>query len=185
MDIPNDQLCQSFDPMMVLPEKTYGLINHSDRVGANTSCVAPASIYLEGSRGKRYLCDFHYEYEKKITIGLTPDLWEGVEQVVIDRRDDIVTTFAELEDLDYQFFEQCRCGDQGTVRLLQKNLQSLSENEKQDYYVYFCNFHFRKACYRWLSNGKNMLEDQIVNDGRKFFNVIPSIQASNLKLDQI
>lgn len=122
---------------------------------------------------------------KKITLGLTPHLWEDVEQVVIDKRDDIITTFAELEDLDYQSFEQCRCGDQGTVRILQKLLQNLLENEKQDYYVYFCNFHFRKACYRWLSNGKDMLEDQIINDGRKFFNVIPSIQASNLKLDQI
>lgn len=185
MDIPDNQLCQAFDPMMVLPEKTYGFVNHYGVAGPSTSCRAPASVYLEGSRGKRYLCDFHYEYEKKITLTLTPHLWEDIEQVLIDKRDDMVSSFAELENLDYQSFEKCWCDTQGSVRLLPKAFEDLSESEKKNHYDYFCNFHFRKAHYRRLSNGKDMSEDQIINDGRKFFNIIPSEEASNLKLDKI
>jgi hypothetical protein len=185
MDIPENQLCQAFDPMMVLPEKTYGFVNHYGKAGPSTSCQAPAFVYLEGSRGKRYLCDFHYEYEKKITCTLTPQLWADIEKVVVDNRDLIANTFAPLEDIDYLSFGKCWCNEQGSVRSLLRINKDLPENEKVKLYRYMCNFHFRKTYYRLLSNGRDMVSNEIINDGRKFFNVVPSVEATALKLEQI
>lgn len=50
--IPDGQVCQAFDPMMILPEKTNYIIDNPMK--ANTSCVAPASVYLDGSREKDF-----------------------------------------------------------------------------------------------------------------------------------
>ena len=76
ISIPQGQLCQAFDPMMYLPEKTLHIIDDPSK--ANTSCVAPAFVYLEGSRGKRFLCDYHYFYEKNMTESSTPNLWKDI-----------------------------------------------------------------------------------------------------------
>lgn len=56
------QQCQAFDPMMLLESKAQQLSSELKRL--STSCVAPAYVYVEGSHGKKYLCDFHYIYEK-------------------------------------------------------------------------------------------------------------------------
>ena len=72
--IPEGQLCQAYDPIMINPEKTVNIIE--DPMTANTSCVAPAHIYMEGSRGKRFLCDYHYASEAILTQQRTPHLWK-------------------------------------------------------------------------------------------------------------
>jgi len=55
-EIPEGQVCQAFDPLMMMPEK---LLRPELKNRMSTSCVAPAYVYIEGSRGQRFLCDFH------------------------------------------------------------------------------------------------------------------------------
>jgi hypothetical protein len=139
--ISKKQKCQAFDPIMILPEKTKGIIdNHME---ANTSCVAPAFIFLEGSRGKRYLCDYHYQYEKDMTVCRTPNLWPEIEKFIIDEREEIKKTFAKDITSIETVNKICECGKQAYIKLI---------NKESGLPVFFCNFHFRKIYYRNYSN---------------------------------
>jgi len=140
--ISKNQNCQAFDPMMILEEKTVNII--SDHRQASTSCVAPAYVFLEGSRGSRYLCDYHYYYEKDITVQRTPHLWKDISKVCIDEREEVTKTFAtnilSKETINYK----CWCGGQSYVKI--------STKHKIPHNLYFCNFHFRKTYFRYYSN---------------------------------
>lgn len=140
--ISKKQKCQVFDPIMILPEKTKYIID--DHMKASTSCVAPAYVFLEGSRGKRYLCDYHYQYEKDMTICRTPNLWSEIEKFIIDEREEIIKTFAQNVNTQETLNKNCWCEKQAYVKIIHK------KNEKDSF---FCNFHFRKFYYRNLSNG--------------------------------
>jgi len=59
--IPEGQICQAFDPRMIMTDNV--LKSHNAKFQPNTSCVAPAYVYVEGKHGKRFLCDTHYYYE--------------------------------------------------------------------------------------------------------------------------
>ena len=59
--IPEGQICQAFDPRMIKTEEE--LRKHNTNLQPNTSCLAPAYVYVEGKHGKRFLCDSHYYYE--------------------------------------------------------------------------------------------------------------------------
>lgn len=168
--IPEGQLCQAFDPMMILPEKTADIID--DPMKASTSCVAPAYTYLEGSRGKRFLCDFHYEYERSITSDRTPELWPAVAQIFIDNREDIQNTFSKHKN-PRSVFGKCWCDLEAFVKLI-------PHDEYQGPSL-FCNFHFRKFYYRHLSN-RSMIVDKHFDiiDDRQFMNM--TIKEEALKL---
>jgi hypothetical protein len=139
--IPKDQKCQAFDPMMILPEKTYRII--ANQMSANTSCVAPASIFMDGMHGQRYLCDYHYQYEKNITIHRTPHLWPLIAYRVIDKRDNIKETFSNNTTSNETENNYCWCKKQAFVKIVDKEKGGFS---------FFCNFHFRKFYYRNYSN---------------------------------
>lgn len=154
--IPDGQVCQAFDPMMILPEKTNYIID--DPMKANTSCVAPASVYLDGSRGKRFLCDYHYHYEKDMTMVRTPELWSDIARFIIDDRELIRNTFPEIVgDSLYNTFRNCWCGYQSLVKATRIDDQSST---------FFCNFHYRKLLFRYLSNGRQMTDDYSIIDER-------------------
>lgn len=156
--IPDGQLCEAFDPMMILPSKTEGIIDNP--MNANTSCSAPAYVYLEGSHGKRFLCDFHYEYEKSITLDRTPQLWPKISKILIDQRRDIEKTFSKPKENNRTVFGKCWCGYDGYVRLDgTKNNSSIKE---------YCNFHYRKLLYRYLSNNLILQDLYDIIDDRCF-----------------
>lgn len=155
--IPQNQLCQAFDPMMILPEKTKDIIDNP--MTANTSCAAPAYVYLEGSRGKRFLCDFHYEYEKSITLDRTPTLWENIIQILIDNRDAIKETF-DFHDRDRSVFGNCWCDQEAFVKLIPHDTNKQAS--------FFCNFHYRKLKYRHLSNNLPLEYIYDIIDDRRF-----------------
>lgn len=135
-----DQQCQAFDPIMILPEKAA---NITDPMKMNTSCVAPAYVYLEGSRGKRFLCDYHYFFEKDVTICRTPHLWPAISNYMIEKLESIKQTFAKSDGIqEIKDDTICWCKKQAYVRVTSNSLHS----------VYFCNFHYRKSYYRHVSN---------------------------------
>jgi hypothetical protein len=155
MTIPLDQKCQAFDPMMILPEKTYRIIGNY--MNANTSCVAPASIFIDGIHGTRYLCDYHYQYEKDITIHRTPQLWPLIANKVIDERDRILDTFSKNTQTNETENNYCWCKKQAFVKIIDKETGSVS---------FFCNFHFRKFYYRNYSNGVDVESKYKIIDER-------------------
>lgn len=169
--IPEGQICQAFDPIMILPEKTLHIIEDPNK--ANTSCVAPAFVYLEGSRGKRFLCDYHYYYEKTITLHRTPELWPAIEQFIIDEREKVRDCFDDSNDTNYTEGKQCWCGGQAYVQFI-----SHYEREKP---FYQCNFHFRKTYFRYFSNGQNFDEHFDVIDERNKMKMSIIEESNSLK----
>lgn len=155
MQIPKDQKCQAFDPMMIFPEKTSKIIKNPLR--ANTSCFAPASIFIEGIHGARYLCDYHYHFEKTITLFRTPHLWPLIADKVIDERDQIKDTFNKSTQTNETDNQYCWCKKQAFVKIIYKDNPAFS---------FFCNFHFRKLYYRSLSNYVNFEDKYTIIDER-------------------
>jgi hypothetical protein len=168
--IPENQLCQAFDPMMILPEKVHGMTVEGR---ANCSCVAPAYVYLEGPRGKRFLCDFHYYYEKTITEGRSPQQWRETCEVVIDERDRIKETFKKINYSKMTFDAFCWCESKAFVKLTYPD-QSIPPR-------YLCNFHYRKMFYRHLSNGLKVSDVATVTDERLLMKETVIEQAERVK----
>lgn len=144
--IPKGQLCQAFDPILILPEKT---VNICDPMHANTSCICQAYVYVEGIHGKRFLCDYHYYYEYNINEMRTPQLLPQIFEYVVDEREKVKETFSK-ESVEVKELGPCWCGAEAYVEI-----------ESSEEIQYFCNFHFRKLYYRYLLHG------QIIYDGRK------------------
>lgn len=162
--IPDNQICEAFDPIMQFPEKTENIIkNH---LKANTSCVAPAYVYIEGSRGKRFLCDYHYHAEKDMTLVRTPEQWPLIEKYIVEKLEDIQLTFSKERTDRIKDTDLCWCNKKATT---------LSINKYSKKPLYHCNFHFRKMYFRFLSN--NVLYD---ND----FKVIDERYKMNMSIKE-
>jgi hypothetical protein len=168
--IPKDQLCEAFDPMMVLPEKKHGM---SFEGRTNSSCVAPAYVYLEGPRGKRFLCDFHYYYEQTITEGRSPQQWKEVCETVIDERNRIKETFEKINYSKTTFDAPCWCESKAFVKLTYSDPTAPLR--------YLCNFHYRKMLYRHLSNGLKVSDEATVLDERFLMEETVIEQAERVK----
>jgi|688.fasta_scaffold04528_19 hypothetical protein len=170
--IPKDQKCQAFDPMLIFPEKTYKIIKNP--MNANTSCFAPASVFMDGIHGTRYLCDYHYQFEKDITMNRTPDLWPVIANKVIDERDQIKETFDKNTKTNETSDSYCWCKKQAFVKIISK--------EEIGGVSFFCNFHFRKFYYRNYSNYV-IFEDiyQIIDERYKMtISVVEEAEQSDL-----
>ena len=150
-EIPEGQICQAFDPLMMMPEK---LLRPDLKNRMSTSCVAPAYVYLEGSRGKRFLCDFHYIFERNMTRDATPHLWPDIEQYMIEKLETIKETFP-IGPTERTFNGLCWCGEEGFVSMIDGPLHE-----------FYCNFHWRKSSYRALSNGFVFGDGAIIVDER-------------------
>jgi hypothetical protein len=170
--ISENQLCQAFDPMMIIPEKTNYIID--DPMKANTSCVAPASVYIAGSRGKRFLCDYHYHYEKDMTITRTPEIWDSVIETIVDERELIRETFPAIEgDGVSDTFGKCWCGYASLVKAIRHD---------NGHSTFFCSFHYRKLFFRYLSNGRQMGDDYSIIDERIKLKLSIAEEAEQLTL---
>jgi hypothetical protein len=163
--IPEGQICQAFDPMMFLPEKTLNIIDINQN--ANTSCVAPAFVYIEGSHGKKFLCDFHYHYEANMTrdsgYKVRGQSWEDIQEHIVDEREKVKETFAKNVTTNITLGKKCnvvvanlKCDFEALV-LINKKPQSFESISG----TYYCNYHFRKNYYRFYSNG--VIFDDIYN----------------------
>lgn len=167
--ISKKQLCQAFDPIMIIPEKTIGIIN--DPMKVSTSCVAPAYVLLEGSRGRRYLCDYHYQYEKDMTVNRTPELWPEIEKNIIDEREEVKKTFEKNVTTTETLNKLCWCKKDAYVKIINKtNTIDI---------VFFCNFHFRKFYYRNYSNMVKCEDHWKIVDERSRLN-LSIIEEANL-----
>jgi hypothetical protein len=151
--------------MMLIPEKTVGITKDGY---INFSCKAPAFVYLEGSRGKRFLCDFHFHYEKTMTEQQNREIWEKVCEVLIDEREKIKESFPVV-DGGRQIFATCWCNEDAFVRL---------DNDVES--LYFCNFHYRKLYYRHMSHDADLLEHYTILDERYFMTKTIEEEAEKL-----
>ena len=172
INIPENQICQAFDPIMLLPEKTENIIK--DSLKANTSCVAPAYVYLEGSRGKRFLCDYHYHYEKNMTMFRTPEQWPLIEEYMIEKLEDVKLTFSKNITDRIKDTDLCWCTQKATT-------MSINKYSKKS--LYHCNFHFRKMYFRFLSNNVVYDNDFKIIDERYKMNI--SIKEEMAQLPKV
>lgn len=169
--IKNNQLCQAFDPIMILPEKAK---NITDPMKMSTSCIAPAYVYIEGSRGKRFLCDYHYIFEKDITMTRTPELWPEICRIIVEDIDLIKETFSPLgNNQKISEDKNCWCNKKAYVMVTHKKYNGIQ---------YFCNFHYRKTYYRYLTNGIKFENEYEITDERKRMVMSVSQEYASLTL---
>lgn len=167
--IPEGQLCQVFDPIMIDPEKVINILE--DPMQTNTSCVAPAYVYMEGTRGKRFLCDYHYGLEMGVTCDRTPHLWNDIAYYVVDEREKIKETFDIENRTNVATKLTCWCGSQAFVLII---------NKKNKVDICYCNFHYRKAYYRYLSNGKRFEDIFFIIDERNKMTISIEEETNNI-----
>lgn len=180
-NIPKDQRCQAFDPMMFLPEKTSNIID--DPRLANTSCFAPAYVYMEGDHGKRFLCDYHYYYEKNMTMGSKPLLWPNIAKILVDEREKIKETF--MKNVKSTETINAKCSIISTHNPEEKCtadafIKVKIKSNSHDSGVFYCNFHFRKNYYRYYSN--DVIYENIYDIVDERYRMTDSISEESEKL---
>jgi hypothetical protein len=189
--IPEGQVCQSFDPMMIFREKNAGILMPGQK--PNTSCVAPAFVYIEGTHGKKFLCDFHYKYESQTTHDYS-DSWEDIQVFIIDEREKIKETFAKNVVTSLTLGKKCYfgfgtnvpCKAEAFVHMINKKYSSLKEkyDSDKDFVeqcgAFYCNFHFRKIYYRHYSNNISYEDVYDIIDERYRMTVTIAEEALNL-----
>lgn len=168
--IPEDQLCQAFDPMMFLEEKN--LKKDDSSFVMSTSCVAPAYAYIEGSHGKKFLCDFHYFYEQRMVSLKNIRDWAAVAEVCLENFESIKDTFDKTVT-ERTIFEKCWCEEDAFVEIDTRVINSSR---------FFCNFHFRKFYYRSITNSIQVPKSAILKDERIFMTKTIKQEAISLKL---
>ena len=166
--IPENQICQAFDPKMNYHPSI--LQAYGTKQNANTSCVAPAFVYIEGSHGKKFLCDYHYHYESYMTNSgfLLPK--ENIQEFILDERERVKETFAKNVTSAETLGHKCSMTNSynpnsgctadalvmvnpikiahGRINFTEiKNRDNISES------IFYCNFHFRRTYYRYYNNG--------------------------------
>lgn len=171
-EIPEGQICQAFDPRMIVNNNV--IRGHDAKHQPNTSCLAPAYVYVEGKHGKRFLCDTHYYYElymNRQSYSAPDHSWEKITQFIIDDTEKVKDTFQKnitsTETLGHlcsltNYFNR---GGQGCTAdaLVKLNvierpagvinfISNLDPNNiSKD--IFYCNFHFRRTYYRYINNG--------------------------------
>ena len=171
MNIPRNQICQAFDAMMIMPEKTAHITKFLKR--PSTSCVAPAYVYIEGTHGNKFLCDYHYHYEKFNGNYIDYDengLIDKRETVLIDERERVKETFAKnvttTETLGYKCSvlnssnKNFKCVSDAFVKVSptenvpgKVNFTVIVDSNNFSKDIFYCNFHFRKFYYRNYNAG--------------------------------
>lgn len=152
--IPEGQICQAFDTIMFLPEKTAHILDGNGN--ANTSCVAPAFVYIEGTHGKKFLCDFHYYQEVNMTrdcaYKVRANSWENIQEYIIDERERVKETFAKNVTTNITLGKKCSIGPGLNMKCEYEALVLVTKKQGGGSTLY-CNYHFRKNYYRFYSNG--------------------------------
>ena len=170
--IPDRQICQAFDPRMIMTNEV--LNNHGAKYQPNTSCLAPAYIYVDGKHGKRFLCDTHYYYELFInrqSYSAPGHSWKAINNFIIDETERVKETFAKDVTSTETLGHKCcltnyynKGGLDCTADALVKvnvmkiphgviNFISTLDPNNISKDLFYCNFHFRRTYYRYVNNG--------------------------------
>lgn len=170
--IPEGQICQAFDPRMIKPQDA--LRRHNTNEQPNTSCLAPAYVYVEGKHGKRFLCDTHYYYElymNRQCYSAPNHSVKEISQYLVDETERVKETFAKNVTTTDTLGHKCslvnyynKGGTDCTADALVKvnptkpifgkiNFNSTYDQYKESQDIFYCNFHYRRTYYRFLSNG--------------------------------
>jgi len=166
--IPHGQICQQFDTKMHLQNSV--LEYHNTTQNATPSCIAPAYVYIEGTHGKKFLCDYHYHYEVYMThIGYVK-VGENIQEFIIDERERVKETFAKNVTSIETFDKKCSllnsfnlgfgCIGDAFVKVVPTaivpkriNFTVIKDKNNISQDIFYCNFHFRREYFRYLSNG--------------------------------
>jgi hypothetical protein len=185
--IPENQACQAFDPMMIMPEKTAHITKFLKK--PSTSCVAPAYVYIEGTHGNKFLCDYHYHYEKFNGNYLDyheNGLIDKRETVLIDERERVKETFAKnvtsTETLGKTCFVRSNNGRTTNTSNFCIAEALVKVTDKSGNFDFYCNFHFRKTYYRYSSNGSNYEDFYDILDERYRMDTTIIEESLNLKI---
>lgn len=167
--IPENQKCQGFDPKMNLPMSI--LVRQNSSENANTSCFAPAFVYIEGMHGKKFLCDYHYHYEVYMTKGgyLPKDVsWKNIQEFIIDERERVKDTFAKNVTTTETLGHMCSLINSydvtsgctleafvkvNPIKIVPNKINWTSFGTNISDSIFYCNFHFRRTYYRYYNNG--------------------------------
>jgi len=170
--IPENAICQSFDPRMNKPEEV--LRSHNTKEQPNTSCVCPAYVYVEGKHGNKFLCDTHYYYEiymNRIAYAAPNHSWKEISQYMVDERERVKETFAKNITTTETLGHKCSlvnyynkggpgCAADALVKVMPTadvigkiNFHSNLNLNSSEVGIFYCNFHYRRTYYRFVSNG--------------------------------
>jgi len=197
--IPEGQICQSFDPKLILHPSVLKEQNANEN--ASVSCVAPAYVYIEGTHGKKFLCDYHYHYEIYMTKqghSEPNNSWENVQKFIIDEREKVKETFAKNVTTTETLGHKCSlinsynpstgCTADALVKVIPTkiifgkiNWTEIKDRNNISEGIFYCNFHFRRTYYRCLSNGTVYEDFHQVIDERSRMNFTLAEEGSNLK----
>jgi len=170
--IPEGQICQAFDPRMIMPNDI--LKTHSAKEQPNTSCIVPAYVYVEGKHGKKFLCDTHYYYE----IYMNRQCYAApnhsvlkIAQYLIDETERVKETFAKNITSTETLGHKCcltnyynkggkDCSADALVKINvikmpfgKVNFISTLDLDNISKDLFYCNFHFRRTYARYINNG--------------------------------
>jgi len=170
-EIPKEQICQAFDPRVVMTDEA--LRSHGAKFQPNTSCVAPAYVYVEGKHGNRFLCDTHYYYELFMNMQSYSAPNHSVLEIgqyVVDETERVKQTFAKNVTSTETLGHTCCLvnyynGGPGCMAdaLVKVNVVKMPvgvvnfistldpDNISKD--LFYCNFHFRRTYARYINNG--------------------------------
>jgi len=169
--IPEGQICQAFDPRMIMTDEI--LRRHHATIQPNTSCIAPAYVYVEGKHGKRFLCDTHYYYELYMngqTYSAPNHSVKEIYQFIIDETERVKETFAKNVTSTETLGHKCcltnyynggiGCTADALIKLNvikmpfgKVNFISNLDPDNISKDMFYCNFHFRRTYYRYVNNG--------------------------------
>lgn len=166
--IPKGQVCQQFDAKMHLPSS----ILESQKVtqNATVSCAAPAFVYIEGTHGKKFLCDYHYYYEVHMVKSGYLKPGENIQEFIIDETEKVKETFAKNVKTTETLGHQCSLINSynitmgcvadafvkvNPIKLVANkiNWTAIKDRDNISDSLFYCNFHFRREYYRYYSNG--------------------------------
>ena len=167
-NIPKGQVCQQFDAKMHLPSS----ILESQKVieNATVSCAAPAFVYIEGTHGKKFLCDYHYYYETHMVRSGYLKPGENIQEFIIDETEKVKETFAKNVKTTETLGHKCSlinsynttmgCVADAFVKVNPTKLvpnkinwTAIKDRDNISDSLFYCNFHFRREYYRYYSNG--------------------------------
>jgi len=170
--IPEGQICQAFDPRMIMPNDV--LKDHDTKEQPNTSCLVTAYVYVEGKHGKRFLCDTHYYYElfmNKQSYSAPNHSFLEIGQYIINQTERVKETFAKNITSTETLGHQCcltnyynKGGSGCTADALVKinvmkrpigkvNFITMLDPDDISKDLFYCNFHFRRTYARYTNNG--------------------------------
>ena len=172
LSIPEGQICQAFDPRPIMTDKE--LASHGTNEQPNTSCIAPAYVYVEGKHGKRFLCDTHYYYEifmNRQSYSAPNHSVLEIGQYIINETERVKETFAKnitsTETLGHKccltnYYNKggvgCTADALVKINVMKLPLGKVNwistldpDNISKD--LFYCNFHFRRTYARYINNG--------------------------------